>query len=386
MELTIKTDIFATELGIVALAAERRGSMPILGCVLIEAKKATLPGDDDEVKITATDLDIALWAVIKADVKTAGAAAVPLKKLMDYVRLVDGDEITIKDTAKLWVQVTSGNSKNKMAGMNPENFPTIDQASASSATIPAKPLASAIRRVALAVTRQQSRFTVNGALLEFINENTARLVTTDGHRLCLAEVEYAGTRPTGKTIIPLPALSALEKLAEFSQLAESFRYGIAGGTNYTGMVFSLGRRELFVRGLAGSFPDYERALPPHRNDSLTVDRNVLLRAIGRSVLFSDDRSHAVKLTIDAASEIRISSAVADAGESEEVVPAEVDGGHLEAGYSGKYIAEFLSVAGTDRVLFTYKDVNSPLVCRPVVEGAEAETAKRYDCLIMPMRI
>ncbi len=356
--------------------------MPILACALLEATPASLPGERSTLTITATDLEVSLRLTIEAEIKQQGKAAVPVKRLLDYVRLLDGGDVTIKATTG-WVNVTCGKSKTRMATMDPASYPEIPAPTEAVCELPARPFAAAINRVLFAVCRQETRFTLDGALMEFAPGIT-RLVATDGHRLCVAEFA-GGSEDAKRGLVGARALRELSKLSELAQLGEAFQYSRSDDGATSMQFFKLGDRSLTARALTGNFPDYQRVLPKNHNHTAIVSNRALSKALSRAGLFTDDRSRAVRLKIDSAG-LEVSAALSDLGESGEQVDATVNGPEMETGFNAGYLLEFLSAAGTDKVQLSYHDSNSALLLRPVVEGEEASHAGRYDGVVMPMRV
>src|SRR5437763_81085 len=121
-----------------------------------------------------------------AKVKKEGSGTVPAKKLLDYVRLLPDAELTVKFLENHWANLTCGRSKTRMAGMSRESFPELPQMPEKVAEIPVKLLSSMIERTAFAISMEESRFTLNGALLLLKPESMA-MVATDGHRLAFVE-------------------------------------------------------------------------------------------------------------------------------------------------------------------------------------------------------
>lgn len=382
MQVTISQSTLARELALAAGAVERKTTIPILSCVLLEATPASLPGERSTLTITATDLEVSLRLTIEADVKQQGKAAIPVKRLLDYVRLLDGGDVTIKATTG-WVNVTCGKSKTRMATMDTASYPEIPAPIDAVCELPARPFAAAINRVLFAVCRQKTRFTLDGALMEFAPGIT-RLVATDGHRLCVAE--FAGGNEDAKRgLVGARALRELSKLAELSQLGEAFYYGRNDDGASSMQFFALGDRLLSARALTGNFPEYQRVLPKGNKHTAIVSNRAFGKALSRAGLFTDQRTSAIRLKI-ASTGIEVSAALADLGESGEQVDATVNGPEMETGFNAGYLLEFLSAAGTDKVQISYNDSNSALLLRPVVDGDEASHAGRYDGVIMPMRV
>jgi hypothetical protein len=138
---------------------ERKTTIPILSNFLIEA-------EDDRLNITATDLDQAIRTSAAVKVKKPGACTIPARKLYDYIKLLPEGEISIKLLDNHWVQIRSGRSNTKMVGMARANYPQVPEFPSVAATsIPALVLKTLINRTIFAISNEESRYTLNGALL-----------------------------------------------------------------------------------------------------------------------------------------------------------------------------------------------------------------------------
>src|SRR6185437_6502026 len=104
-------------------------------------------------------------------VKKEGSGTVPARKLLDYVRLLPEGELTMKFLENHWASITSGRSRTRIAGMSRESFPELPEMPEPLAEIPAKTLTSMIARTSFAISMEESRFTLNGALLLMRPEN-----------------------------------------------------------------------------------------------------------------------------------------------------------------------------------------------------------------------
>src|SRR6202046_1307794 len=203
LEITVSRAELVRELTAAQSVVERKTTIPILSNFLFEAS-------DDKLTITATDLDQSLRTSCPAKVKKPGACTIPARKLYDYIKLLPEGDISIKLMDNHWVQIRAGRSNTKMVGMARANFPQVAEFPASGAfKISVASLKGMIAKTIFAISNEESRYTLNGALLVLKAESMA-MVATDGHRL--AHVEKTGESLVGlsgekKTLIPRKALS-----------------------------------------------------------------------------------------------------------------------------------------------------------------------------------
>ena len=245
------------------------------------------------------------------------------------------------------------------------------------AEIPIGVLNTMITKTVFAISTEESRFTLNGALL-VLRKGGLVMVATDGHRLAMVESsgELAGVTGAYRALLPRKAMIELQKLAGDSEPDVMLRF--SGDENH--LFFRLGDRLLLSRKLTGNFPDYERVLPKDQPNSVTLQREEFRAAIERVAQFSDERSRAIRVRAGDG-EVKIHSSVSETGESEESIPVAYQGPAVEIGFNAQYMLEFLRAVQDDQVSFLFKDPHSAGELRP--GGEKAET---YRYVIMPMRI
>src|ERR1700675_3432760 len=182
MEFSVKKFDLFEELQLTQGVVERKTTIPILSHLLCEAK-------GNRLTITATDLELSIRTSCEAKVKKEGAGTIPAKKLLELVRLLPDEEIRFKLLENHWIQITSDRRTYKMVGMAKDNFPAVPAFPHPIAKIPAQILSSLIARTAFAISNEESRYTLNGALL-VLKPEMVTMVATDGHRLAVAEIDH----------------------------------------------------------------------------------------------------------------------------------------------------------------------------------------------------
>jgi len=370
MEFKIKTTELVRELNLVQGVVEKRTTIPILSNVLIEAEAG-------RVVLTATDLELGIRSVCTAEVIREGAGTLPARRLLDYVRLLPDVEVSFKLLENQWAAVSCGRARTKIAGMSRESFPELPAMPGPTAEIPLDVLLGMTNRTGFAISPEESRFTLNGALL-VLREGGAVMVATDGHRLAHVEADMsvAGLRGTQRVLVPKKAMVELVRLGH-----EAAVKAVQFSSDENHLYFQFGERVLIARKLTGSFPDYERVLPKEAKIVVTVNREEVRAAIERVSKFADERSHAIRIQLNPG-EISFYSSTSEAGESEEAVPADYDGTAFEIGFNAGYILDFLRATSGTNVLLRLKDSHSAAEMRP----ADEEAPYRYRYVLMPMRI
>ncbi len=371
MEFTVSKSDLVRELSLTQGVVEKKSTIPILANILLEAH-------GDRLTLTATDLEIGIRCSCPARVKKEGAGTVPARRLLDYVRLLPDSDITIKFLENHWANITCGRSRTKMAGMSRESFPELPVMPAPVAQIPYKQLSSMISRTVFAISMEESRFTLNGALL-VLQDGGITMVSTDGHRLAYIQNALADANAHSfRALVPRKAMGEIVKLADEGTADD--KVSLAGDDNH--LFFQFGERLLITRKLTGNFPDYERVLPKENSHIATLAKLEIRAAIERVAQFADERSKAIRVQFSPG-EVRVFSSSVETGESEENVPSEYKGPELEIGFNAQYLLDFLRAISQDQVAFALKDEKSAGELQPSsTEGINGH----YRYVVMPMRI
>src|SRR2546425_5378575 len=371
MEITVSKFELLRELTATQGVVERKTTIPILSNYLFEAA-------GDKLSLTATDLDLSLRTACEAKVKKEGSCTIPARKLHDYVKLLPDADITIKLLENHWVSIRCGRSNTKMVGMAKSNFPTLPAfPTAGVVKIPAQVLRGLIARTGFAISNEESRYTLNGALM-LLKPESITMVATDGHRLAHCErngEKFDGVSGELKTLVPKKAMDEMKTLLDSTD-TEIVEFAKDEST----LFFRIGSRLLTSRQLTGQFPNYEAVLPKDNTKVILLNADELHAAILRVAQFADERSRAVRMRLEKG-EVKLYASSTEAGESEDSLEAPYNGDPLTIGFNAAYLVEFLKAAGTSEVRLELKDPQSAGQLRP----AEGDDYK-YRYIVMPMRI
>lgn len=365
METRLPRNSFLTELAPMQGVVERKSTIPVLSHILLRAEGASL-------NLAATDLDVSLTASCEAEVQGEGAIAVQARKFIEIVRASAGDEVLLRLEDENQLAIEIGRSRFKINGLSAEDFPNLPEVSSDGRlAIPFELLQGMIAKVLFAVSTEESRFQLNGALMKF-GDGSLSMIATDGYRLALVENDLEGATESEGVLVPRKALQELQRIEGDGELS------FGRGDNH--LSFSIGQRELTCRILEGSFPDYERVISKDNDKSVLIDRQRLNEVVQRVALLTGDRARAIRCEF-ADGTLTVSATNPDLGEAVETLECEVDGGEVKIGINPDYLSHFLGAVETARVQLDLKDENTQCVGRPL-EGDD----RRYLCVIMPMRI
>ncbi len=368
MEIIVRKNDLVRELHLVQGIVERKSSIPILSNVMIEARGS-------EIRIAATDLDVSLRCGCSAQVVKEGAVTLAAKKLFEIARTLPDSDVHLTLLDGSWVSLECERTTFKMAGLPKEDFPALPEAKGGKAIeVPSEALRDLISRTAFAITVEDARYYLAGALL-VLDPNGVALVATDGHRLSYAQrrTPVKLSEPQ-RVLVPRKAINELARLLEMDET-------VAFQQVENHLVFGVGGRTLASKMIEGQFPAFEKVIAITGDKTVVLDREKLGMAIRRVSLLSSERSRAVKLTLGSG-KLELAASSPDLGEARESLPTDYAGTAVEIGFNAQYLLDFLGAAGGAAVTLELKDHESQGVLKP--SGATDDLDYRY--VVMPMRL
>ena len=274
------------------------------------------------------------------------------------------------------MKVSAERFESRMPTLPREDFPSLPEAGgACESTIKGSVLREMVAKTQFAITGEDTRFYLNGALF-VLRADSMTLVATDGHRLALVN---ARREPAGKGADEIKAILPRKTLSELSRLVvDDSDVQYERGENH--LFFEIGPRLLISRMIDGQFPAYEKVIPKANDKRIEFERDRLTSAVRRVSILSNERSRAVKFVIDKG-KVEVTSSSPEFGEAREPLTVDYSGPALTICFNAQYVQDFLNVVESDVVALELKDEVSQAVMRPVgVEGYD------YTYVIMPMRV
>ena len=370
MEFIIDKDEFAKGLYRAQSVVERKGTMPILMNVLIEASEGN-------VSITATDLEITVRGKHPANIKKEGKATVSAKKLYEVVKELPDQEVLIRQKENQWVEVSSGKSFFNIMGISAETFPTLPPLQEEEFIhVKADVIREMIEKTIFSVSNDESRYNLTGVFLTKKKEveKEIRMVATDGYRLSLID------RPIESMIGGLEEGILLPKkgLGELNKLLHEEGGEISIKMEQNNCIVKKDHTVLMMRLLDAEFPDYRQVIPQKSRRQVKMSRMDAMDSLRRVSILSSEKTKGVKFhfTKDL---LELSSYNPDIGEAKEEVVIEYKGEDIIVGFNAKFILDVLNILNSDQILFDFEDGVSPSVIRP-------EDDLGHTCVVMPMRI
>lgn len=369
MEFVVKREALFQELQHVQGVVERRTTVPILANILLE-------GEGGAVKLTATDLDVTVQCACAAQVTGEGAVAVPARKLFDLVRLFPDADVHFNASQLDWVKIRCGRSRIKISSLGRDNFPDVPSSGPATITLPAQDMRYMASHCLFAITQEESRYTLNGALL-ILSPERMSFVTTDGHRLVLIQrdVKIDGVENEMRTLVPKKALVEFQRLVSEDLLTVEF------GRRENHLFFQVGSRLLISRILTGQFPNFEMVIPKRNDRQVVLETLKFTDALKRVNVMADEQSHAVRVVAQDG-QVNVSSAAsAEFGEANESLMADYQGDSIRIGFNAQYLLDFLTGLESEQVSLELLDGDTPGLMRP-----HGEQKFDYRYVVMPLKV
>ncbi len=368
MRLTISREKLQEGLNAVTASIPGKTTLPVLANILVETT-------DRGIKLSGTDLDIAVSTEVSADVEAAGAVTIPARKLSEIARELPPAPVRIAAVGEQRITLECGRSRFKLLGLPRDEFPTFPAVRFDESwRIRSGDLQQLISHTAFAVSTEESRPILNGVLWE-LRPGRMGMVATNGHRLAKMEVPITSdSGPSNDLIIPPKALEQVRRLFPAEEELE-----IGRGENHIG--FRSPFTAVYTRLIEGPYPNYEQVIPKDNDRVAIADKAALVSALKRMSVVASDQTHRIRLSFNAGM-LKFSVQTPDLGEAQDELPIRFSGDQLDIGFNASYLLEILRYIPTDDVRITLKAPERAATLEP--EGWTDPAS--YLCLVMPLRL
>jgi DNA polymerase-3 subunit beta len=372
--LNIAREDFLYALSSMQNVTGKPGTIAILSNILLRSQK-------DSLELTGTDLEVGIRQAIPAEILSQGSITLPSKKLFEIVRESNSEHIHLEEIENNWVKIKADTSDYNLAGMASDEFPSFPEYKEESLIeIDADDIKNLIEKTIFSVASDtESNFTLTGILVEKeIKEDKKylRMVSSDGHRLSLMKKEVKGDislfNLDKTTIIPRRGVQEIKKFCEHHE-------NLFIGFEEKQAVIKGDHAILIIRLMNGDFPDFRNLLQIiNREKFIEINRLILLNAMRRMNLFTEDRFNVVKCHIEN-NEMTLSSQNMDLGNAKEVHPVKYAEDSIKLGFNGKYFIETLQVMTCENVKLFIEGKDRPCL-------VYSENEPDFISIIMPMEI
>jgi len=347
---------------------ERKQPLPILSNVLLKKNSGG-------VRFITTDLEIQIEAQLKTELQTTGgpeAITISAKKLQDILRAIPDESAVTLDTQENKLLVKANKSRFSLQTLPAQDFPSLTEQLTGSVKVEIEQgkLKRLLASVQHAMAQQDIRYYLNGVLL-VIEGNSIKLIATDGHRLAYIAENLATEYPKKEVILSRKTVNELLKL--LSESEDKLQLELA--EKQVRVTFS--DIVLTSKVIDGKFPDYTRVIPNHTNH-LTLNRVLILQALQRAAILSNEKFRGVRLLLTEKN-LQIISSNSEQEEAQEDIETDYQGVALDIGFNVNYLLEGINNINNQNITLSFGDQNSSLLIT-IPEQSD------YKYVVMPMRI
>lgn len=367
MKLNIDKNSFMKVLQRIQGIVEKRNTMPILANVLIEAS-------GDKINIMATDLEVFIKDSSGAAVSEEGSITVNARKVFEIVKELPDNTVDVSTSKENKLTLKSGKAKFNIMGLPAKDFPVFPSINeAKLEAIDSATIKEMIDKTAFAVSTDETRYNINGFLLEK-DDTKLRMVATDGHRLAMIEKKDVKIPAGAKESVLLPRKGVMEIRKLLEEKEGDFLLGIT----QKNAVMKKDDATIIIRLLEGDFPDYKKVIPKDNEKPVIADKTNMLSSLKRVSLLSSDKIKGVKFSFSRA-KLTLSSSSPDIGEATEEMDVDYKEADMDIAFNARYFIDMLEAIDEEKITIALKDSLSPGIVKPA--GSED-----YTYIIMPMRL
>jgi DNA polymerase III subunit beta len=333
---------------------ERRHTLPVLANVLLRKK-----GEDIEFTTSDLEIQVRTHASLGGD-DASFSTTVGARKLIDILRTLPSDQVVTLSAKDNKLTLQGGKSRFTLQTLPATDFPLVSEAAdfGPAFSVPQKTLKGLVNQVHFAMAVHDIRYYLNGIL--FVAEGkTLTLVSTDGHRLALAQATLEHDMPKQEVILPRKTVLEL-------------RFA----SNQAKLVF--GGMEFVTKLVEGKFPDYNRVIPKNHKYHVILGRAALLTSLQRAAILTSEKFKGVRVNVEPGA-FKIASSNTEQEEAKEEIEVEYTGEPIEIGFNVTYLIDALSNMDVEMVRIELQDTSSSaLLTLPDRAG--------FKYVVMPMRI
>ena len=368
MRFTITREKLQEGLTAVAASIPAKTTLPVLANILLETT-------EKGIRLSGTDLDIAVSTEVAADIETSGAITIPAKKLSEIARELPPSPVKMASSGEQRVTLDCGRSHFRLLGLPKDEFPAFPNIKFNESwRVRSGELQKLISHTSFAVSTEESRPILNGVLWE-LRPDQMRMVATNGHRLAKMQVPIKSSgMPSADLIVPPKALEQIRRLFPADEELE-----IARGENHLG--FRSPFTAVYTRLIEGPYPNYEQVIPKDNDKYAIADKGALISALKRMSVIASDQTHRIRMSFNAGM-VKFSVQTPDLGDAQDELPVRYEGDQLDIGFNASYLLEILRFMPTDEIRLTFRAPERAATLEPEQWNDPAQ----YLCLVMPLRL
>jgi DNA polymerase-3 subunit beta len=364
----MKVDCVKERLAIALTKAERaigkNPTLPVLNCVLIEAKNGNLT-------LRSTNLDISLKIVVPAKVSSSGQVAVPGHLISQFVNNLYDDRSLILETKEQNLVVSTSHSQTCIKSFNADDFPSIpDILGTTTFLLEARGFIDGLKSVWFSASTSSIKPELSSVYI-YADGNNLVFVATDSFRL--AEKKLAVKKLPELTPILLPIKSVAEIIKIFDGETDDLEISCAKNQ----ISISSNQTYLVSRVIDGSFPDYRQIIPKEFKTEAIVLKQEFVSALKLTNTFSD-KFNQIKVSLEPKQKLlSVATKNQEVGEQETTLDAAISGEPVVANFNHRYLGDCLPSINSDSLSLCFSNPSTPLIIAGISD-------RSFSYLVMPM--
>lgn len=374
MKLQVLQENLNKALSYASRFASPKAQLPVLGNILLSAKKTKL-------LISATNLEISISVALGAQIKAEGELTIPARTIVDIVSNLPSSTIQL-ETEKENLEISCPGFSSRLSGMNASDFPSVPSSVGkdTGVNLPRNVFLESLAQVSFSASSDETRPIITGVLFIF-EKGFLYLVATDGFRLSQKKIKIDTVVQIKKLVLPKAALLELPRIAEDQ---DDLLFCFKEKENQ--ILFEVGNVVLSSRILEGDFPPYDKIIPKETSIKIRVDKEEFLRAVKLAAVFARDSANVVKIVVGK-DYLQLSAESSNSGSQKTKIEAAVESssgmslgsGNFEIAFNYRFLEDFLKAVKGEEVNLGFSNANSPGV---FTDPKDPE----YLHLIMPVKI
>ena len=374
MRVSVLQENLARGLGIVSRAIGSRPTLPVLANVLIAAQ-------DGRLKLSATNLEIAIIARVGAKVDEEGAITVPARTFQDFINALPPERVDlVLDSKTNSLKISCGTATSNIRGISADDYPALQEAPGDDGiAIPAQAFQEMITHVVFAAAKEDNRPVLTGVMTRFEGD-ILTMAAADGYRLTVRTIQLDEPIDRPMTMV-IPARTLTELARIITPDDTTIRITTPSGRNQ--VMFHLDRADMSSQLIEGQYPAIEAIIPKTHTTMTIVQTDELLRACKRSEIFARDAAFTTRLKVVPGESslvpglLTLAAQSQETGDNEGQIDAKVSGLPIEIAFNVRYLMDVLNVIKEEQVVLELTTTDKPGIVRPV-------NRQDFTHVIMPM--
>ena len=331
---------------IVSKAVPTRTTMAILECILIDASA-------NEIKLTANDMELGIETKIEGEIAERGVIALDAKIFSEIVRKLPDSDVTIETDASFKTTITCEKAKFNIVGKSGDDFSYIPYIERNEPIVMSQfTLKEVIRQTIFSIADNDNNKLMTGELFE-IEENDLKVVSLDGHRISIRNIELKNNYSHKKVVVPGKTLQEVSKILPGSAEDE---VSIFLTDNH--IVFEFENTSVVSRLIEGEYFKIEQMLSSDYETKVKINKRELLDCIDRASLLvkESDKKPIIMNITDGTMELKINSFI---GSMNEDIDIAKEGKDILIGFNPKFFIDALRVIDEEEVTLYMVNPKAP---------------------------